>query len=526
MKEIIFLVAFIFLNFNSHAQGDIQWGELERQSGRLLYVIPESNQSFYALRRSGGALFGSLQGSYHRNLEQVHDERFDIDAPNGSPANFEKAAMVNDRFVVFLSDRQEGENKFFVQEYGTDLQPLGNAMELASYSIESRRIRFRGSFDVYQSENRDYFAVVWTIPGKREEHATYGFKVFDADLQVINDGEYEVPFQEQFSTIDGFYLSDFGDLFVTVTEYKESDEKRVFRRLTDYVAVHIYHLKDGDFESMTVNLEGKRVEAMSFNSDNDKIFAITGIYGDKDFSGVSGLFYLKVDFKKQDVLNEGFEPFGEGFITSDWSDRQKKKQERREKRGKSKEPTLYSYVMREVHPLEDGGLVGTMEQYYVRVVTTTNANGQQTTTYYYYYNDVVAYKVGVDGGFDWLAKVDKYQVSTNDGGYFSSYARYVDNEKLVLFFNDNIDNYNEESGEFEMDGKLKSSRLSKRKNTVAICQIDLQSGELQREMYFDRDEVGVIVVPKLFNTDYINKEMLFYAIRGRKEQFGRLSFGD
>jgi hypothetical protein len=138
----------------------------------------------------------------------------------------------------------------------------------------------------------------------------------------------------------------------------------------------------------------------------------------------------------------------------------------------------------------------------------------------------VAYKVGADGGFEWLAKIDKYQVSTNDGGYFSSYARYVDGEKLVLFFNDNVDNYDELSGEFELDGRLKSSRVSKRKNTVAICEIDLQTGEQQREMYFDRDELGAIVVPKLFNVDYRTNEMLFYAIRGRKEQFGRLLFGE
>lgn len=492
-----------------------------------MYVIPENSESFYALRRSGGALFGSMEGTYHRNLEMISKEKLDIDAPNGSPANFERATMVDGRFVVFLSDKQDGENKFFMQEYNSKMEPVGKGTELASYTIESRRMRFKGSFDIYQSENRDYFAVVWTIPGRREEHSTYGFKVFNKNLELINEGEYEVPFQEQFSDIDGFYVSDYGDLFVTVTEYKESDRKNVFRMLTDYVAVHIYQLKEGDFETMKIDLEGKRVEAMSFNSDNDKIFAITGIYGDEDFNGVSGLFYMKVDFKKQEVLNEGFEEFGDGFITSDWTDRQKKKQERKEKRGKAKQPTFYSYVMREVHPLEDGGLVGTMEQYYVRVVTSQNAQtGATTTTYYYYYNDIVAYKVGADGGFEWLTKIDKYQVSTNDGGYFSSYARYVDGEKLVLFFNDNVDNYNENTNEFEMDGRVKSARISKKKNTVAICEIDLESGQLKREMYFDREEIGAVVVPKLFDVDYRTNEMLIYAVRGRKEQFGRLSFGD
>lgn len=529
MKSINWILStlFISLSFLSNAQGKVEWGELEKSTGRLLYLIPDQEESFYALRRSGGALFGRLEGSYHKGLELVEEGKLDLHAPNGSPANFEAATMVGEKFVVFLSDRQEGENKFFMQEYGKNMEPSSKGEELASYVLESKRRRFQGSFNIYQSENRDYFAVVWTIPGKREEQATYGFKVFDADLELLNEGEYEVPFQEQYSSINGFYVSDFGDLFVTITEYKESEEKRIFRSFNDYVSVHIYHLKEGDVEEMEIDLDGKRVEAMSFNSDNDRIFVITGIYGDKDASGVKGLFYLKADFKKQQILNEGFEEFGEDFITSDWTDRQKKKQEKKEKKGKAKEPTLYSYIMREVHPLEDGGIVGTMEQYYVRVVTNYNAQtGTTTTTYYYYYNDVVAFKVGADGGFEWLAKVDKYQVSTNDGGYYSSYARYVDGETLTLFFNDNSDNYDEVSGQFEYDGRIKSSRLSKKKNTVAVCRIDLKTGEIEREMYFDREELGAIAVPKLFDVDYRMNEVLFYAIRGKKEQFGRLPFGE
>lgn len=527
MKKIVLTLLVLASLGGAFAQQNIEWGELERSTGRLLDVIPDNGEGFYAFRRSGGMLLGKLEASYHKNLELITDGDLKLRAPNGSAANFEAATMVGDHFVLFLSDRQEGENKFFMQEYDKNIEPIGKGEELASYTLESKRRRFQGSFSLYQSQNEDYFAVVWTIPGKKEEQATYGFKVFNAELEEVNSGEYEVPFMEKFSTINGFYLSDFGDLFVTITEYEEAEEKKLFKSFTNYVSVHIYHLKEGDIEEMEIDLDGKRVEAMSFNSDNNRVFAITGIYGDKDASGVKGLFYLKADFKSQTILSEGFEEFGEDFIMSDWSDRQKEKQEKKKEKGKGKEPTLYSYVMREVHPLEDGGLVGTMEQYYVRVVTHYNAQtGTTTYTYYYYYNDIVAYKVGSDGGFEWLAKVNKYQVSTNDGGYFSSYARYVDNGKMCLFFNDNSDNYNETDGQYNGDLTPKSARISKNKNTVAICEIDLETGEIDRRMYFDRSELGAIVVPKLFHVNYNLGEMLIYAIKGKKEKFGTLQFGD
>ena len=207
----------------------------------------------------------------------------------------------------------------------------------------------------------------------------------------------------------------------------------MFRKYDDYVSVHVYHISEDDESEMKIDLDGKRVEAMSFSSDNDRIFVITGVYGDKDKSGVTGMFYLKADFKRQEILVEGFEEFGEDFITSDWSDRRNKKLDKRKAKGKGVGPILYSYRMRDIHALEDGGIVGTMEQFCIRVVTTRDPNtGATRTTYYYYYNDIVAYKDCADGGFDRLSKIDKYQVSTNDGGYFNSYARFVTEEEMCL----------------------------------------------------------------------------------------------
>jgi hypothetical protein len=522
----LLLLGLLFIGMNTSAQGDVEWGDLAKSTGKLLDIVPEGEDSYYALRHSGGPLSRRLEGSYHKGTELIDEGKLDLRAPNGTMAKFEAATIVGEKFVVFLSDRKKGENIFYMQEYNSSMESNGKMEELASYKVESARKRFQGSFDLHQSQNRAFFAVVWTVPGKREEQSTYGFKIYDENLEEVRSGEYEVQFKEKASDINDFYLSDSGDLFVSITEYKDS-EKRVVRRFDDYVSVHIYHISEDDESEMEIDLDGKRVEAMSFSSDNDRVFVITGIYGNKDKRGVTGMFYLKADFKDQEILVEGFEEFGDDFITSDWSDRQKKKLDRKKAKGKDVVPILYSYRMRDVHALEDGGIVGTMEQFYIRVVTTTDPNtGATRTTYYYYYNDIVAYKVGADGGFDWLSKIDKYQVSTNDGGYFSSYARYVTEETMYLFFNDNVQNYSEASGEFflEEGKKVKSSRISKKKNTVAICEIDLSSGDKTRKMYFDRSELGAIVVPKLFNTDYINRKMLFYAIKGSKEKFGYLNF--
>ena len=291
--------------------------------------------------------------------------------------------------------------------------------------------------------------------------------------------------------------------------------------------MHIFHINPDGIEEFTLNLEGKRVEAMTMNSDNEKVMTLTGIYGDQGKAGVSGLFYLRADFDDQSIIDEGFEKFGKDFITQDWSDRQKEKAEKREKKGKG-EPQLYNYVMRQAEVLKDGSIVGSIEQYYVVVTTYTDPKtGSTRTTYTYYYNDIIAFKVNTDGDFDWLKRINKYQVSTNDGGPYSSYARFIDNGKICFIFNDNVKNYDEQ-GKYSVkeNGTVYAANYGKKKNVVAIVELDMDGGDLKRKTFFDRKEITAIAVPKQFSIDYNTKEMLVYAVYGKKEKFGILKFND
>jgi hypothetical protein len=135
--------------------------------------------------------------------------------------------------------------------------------------------------------------------------------------------------------------------------------------------------------------------------------------------------------------------------------------------------------------------------------------------------------VNTDGEFDWLKRINKSQISTNDGGPYSSYARFVDNGKICFIFNDNVRNY-DETGKFigKSNGDVYAANYGKKKNVVAIVELDMDEGELTRKTFFDRQEISAIAVPKQFYIDYNTKEMLIYAVYGKKEKFGILKFND
>jgi hypothetical protein len=515
LLPILFLSLTIVCKSQSY---DVQWGQMEKSSGRMISVIPENGKDFYALRWTGGALLGSYKMSWHNDLSLSATGKLQMTVDN-SMANFESVAYVGGKLVVFLSDRKEGKNTLYMQEYGKDITQKGNAEKVASYELEKGHTK--GFFQVINSRDKQFLGVIWEIPGKKEERDIYGFKIYDKEMNIVSDGEYKLPYDGNLSTIHEHYLSNTGDYFISVMEYGEA-EKKGLKSYLNYKAMHILQVTSEGIEDFAINLEGKRVEAMSLNSDNNKIFTITGICGDQGKAGVSGLFFMRCDFGKREVIDEGFEKFGKDFITQDWSDREKEKAEKRESKGKG-EPQLYNYVMRQTEVLPDGSIVGSLEQFYIREVTNYNPQTRTyTTTFYYYYNDIIAYRVGQDGGFQWLKKINKYQVSTNDGGPFSSYARFVDDGKLCLIFNDNVKNYGENGSLLDSD-RLYAANFGKKRNVVALVEVDIEDGSHTRKTFFDRSEISALAVPKMFSVDYAEGTVLLYAIYGNKERFGLMN---
>ena len=199
----------------------------------------------------------------------------------------------------------------------------------------------------------------------------------------------------------------------------------------------------------------------------------------------------------------------------------------RSRRRRNREQELYNYKIRDIFTLNDGSLVGSIEQYYIFERSSYDSRtGLTSTIYYYYYDDIIAFKIGNDKAFDWQKKINKSQISTNDGGPFSSYSSFTDGRKLYFIFNDNLKNYNEEGNFIQKDGQCYPFNLSRRKNIAAITAVDLASGALSRNMLFSRKELKSIVVPKMFKLDRLQNRLLLYALLGGKERFGILQINN
>jgi hypothetical protein len=234
---------------------------------------------------------------------------------------------------------------------------------------------------------------------------------------------------------------------------------------------------------------------------------------------------VRLDASKDSILTMGMIPFGTQIFKENRTERQMDRFERKnESRGQA--PQIYNYSLRSIFTLEDGTSVGSIEQYFVQTRTNYDSRtGISTTTNYYYYNDIIAFRIGLDGKFMWETRIDKQQVSINDGGPYSSYKSFTNGKTLNFIFNDNQRNY-DEFGDFSRDenNTTYSYNLSPRNNAVANCSIDIETGALVRKILFSRKELSSIVIPKMIMVNQKDKELLLYAITKSKERFGILSF--
>jgi hypothetical protein len=65
-----------------------------------------------------------------------------------------------------------------------------------------------------------------------------------------------------------------------------------------------------------------------------------------------------------------------------------------------------------------------------------------TTIDHYYYHSILAAYFASNGSLKWVKRIPKEQNSTNDEGYFSSFATFVKGNSVYLYFNDNERNIN------------------------------------------------------------------------------------
>lgn len=521
MKFIYTAALLLVLTLSGQAQYGTKthWGPVIKNSSRSLYmgVFAYNKKGLFGLRYEKE---NYIIDHFDASLNPV--SKGELNLEDRKPKTSLQGLMyLNDKILLFTTsrDKKADINTLHLQTLDqTTYAPDNNSRVLSQ--IPGTKGSRRGYFSVIVSKDSSRVLVVSYMPYSQDSPEQFNLQVFDADMKPIWDKNIELPYADNLFAVNEFDIDNKGNVYVLGRLYKEVvKEKR--RGDVNYTNQVIAYLDNGGRKKeYTIDVENQFITDLKLEVTKSGDLIAAGFYSDLGTYSIKGSYFILIDDETGKVIKESRKDFTLDFITQNLTDKEENKVEKRAEKGKNTE--LYEYQLDDLAIMEDGTIVMVAEQFYIRVVTTTStSNGVTTTrtTYYYYFNDIITIFISPEGDIMSMAKIPKRQVSTNDGGPYSSYVKAIHDNKVYFIFNDHPDNLEVLEGE-----RLK---YMGRGNSIIPVMVELStSGKYSKQALdvpVENPKDMPIAMPKLSH-QFSRDKILLMTKRKSEEQFGIITF--
>jgi hypothetical protein len=194
-------------------------------------------------------------------------------------------------------------------------------------------------------------------------------------------------------------------------------------------AIWAYDRSANFLKEFEVRIKGKWINGVDMDLNHKQELVLGGFFNETRYRTICGTFSLLLD-EQLEIVNSSFLRFDDSIMFRFIQEKD---------RGKTKE--LSEYLLNDLAMLDDGSYFLLGERYYKQVERNYDPRTNiTTTTEYYNYNDIIISYFDSLGRHQWTNRVPKFQNSTNDYGYFSSYTYLNSGKDVYLFFNDSDKN--------------------------------------------------------------------------------------
>lgn len=506
---------------------DILWGREFKTSKRstLDGVVGKDETGIYVIKfhKRGMFSYGPDYSLEHFNKQMNLTKSVKIIlSKQGKELELELITHFNNKLYAFSSLRNNKEKKkiLYVQSINKNtLRPENDIRKIAEIDYQKKSRFNTGDYYIATSRDKSKLLVYYDTPYDKRENESFGLHIFDENMNQLWEKKISIPYKEDLFSVEKMRVDKEGNVYLVGISYIEKHEDKR-KGSPDYKYKILCYTNEGKkLIQYPVELQDKFITDMQITISDEGDIICAGFYSDEGTFSIKGSFFLSIDHENQKIKNKSFKEFGLDFITQGMSERQEKKAKKKAAKGKNVE--LYKYDLNEIILRDDGGALLIGEQYYVRVVTHTYTDGNgmmhTTTTYYYNYNDIIVINISPKGQIDWIKKIPKQQVTTNDGGFFSSYTLAVIKDKLYFIFNDNPRNLN-----YKEPAKLYNFNKGKESLTVLVTLT--MDGKQKREALFNTRDSGVLIRPKVCKQIDDSNELIIFGQRGKKQRFAKITF--
>lgn len=522
---IIFSGPFIYGQVKSK-KVDVLWGDEQKESRKatLSDVVGYDETGIYAIKRQNKGLY-SLNTTftlvkYDKKMNESVSVEIDLEEQN-KKKSLEFIVQLNKELYLFSSftNQKLKTNFLFVQSINKHkLTPNNDIKKIAEIDYSGNSKNNSGDFSYELSRDSSKVLIYYNLPYDKGESEQFGFHVYDNNFNQVWEKKVTLPYKEELFDVEDYEVDNDGNVYLLGLMYKDKRKSKRHGEPNYQYQILCYHNNGSEMKEYPIKLEGKFLTDMQIAINEKNEIICGGFYSNEGTYSIIGSYFLKLSGETKEIMTKSFKEFGIDFITQNMTERQEKKTKKKEEKGKDVE--LFEYDLDNIIIKDDGGAILIGEQFFIRVrtYTTTDSQGRTSTrtVYYYYYNDIIAINMSPEGNIEWTEKIAKRQVTTDDGGFFSSYALAVVGDKLYFVFNDHPENLY-----YKGEGKLKNFNKGK-ESLVVLVELD-SSGKQTREALFSSKEADILTRPKV--CEQISKnEMALYGQRGKTHRFAKLNF--
>ncbi len=588
MKHLLFLLLILSFSNSLLSQAkNIQWGTVD-SDGRFDELVRSKNGNYYGIRTIGNFI-EELTNNYKTYLSLIEGANITKSIElktsiQGLRAEYQGMTLINNKLVIFYTINEKNSYKLYIQVFTDNLVEQNSELELVSFELP-KKYASESEIKIIKSVNGQFGGVLYVIEDNSKKEMSFGYVVLDSTLSVNSKGFQTVPKDANYLSYGTQFVSNKGELYVSLNEKISSSRKKMKNGLLNnfrigpfsFLPVQTYYNLDGydDYDAIqrihvykceqnqTVNLacdlskncinkykmgmtpDGNLVLIGSFlRVKNDKIITRSDL-------SMNGMFTLQFDFLNKKISREKYVDLSLNVYTYGLSDRKKLRIENNYAQGKLL-PRLYDYRLKNVTILENGAILGHLEQTERNVSYSSNNLGygpygasygmgygmgygygnypynNTTANVSYYFKDVIVFSLKSDGTVNWMKKIQKYQVAGTYNGAFVSCFTYLTNSNYNLLFTDNAKNY-AENGVFTADKKVHGSPAFAKNNIISIVKMNTLTGETKREQFLPKLENDGYYIPRDFMYDSLRNTMLVMSFNsgfGNKIRLGTLKLNE
>lgn len=545
MRKLLLATALLHCTFSSFAQQyGVTWGDVMkmRKGTTDMDIITADNTGVYfsegSLRMKSYFVIGASYGTsyklikFDRNFNEVYEKEYKRELKG---LEFHSFQPLGADLYLFATDYVKKERTFKVYAAKVDKNTgdlTGNPLEIGSYQLENKRDDY--DLSVQPSQNGQYFLLVTNLSAT--DRNNLDVVLLDKNLRIKQQASIDLQYPKKTYSLEDVKYTYNNKIVILGKEFEEvpvGKRKRTRLVFKKYSLV-VYSAKGNKEKEVPVETSDKfTIGGQLMELQNGELL-LAGFYSNSARKeDLSGFFLSKLNPLLGELTLASYKAFDASLLGATYSDdegdedeetRESKQSSKKAREEEDENEFPNSYLIRSVEynaATNSYLLTAEISKYSYYTYTTSEYNQMtrtwRTTTYRvhrYENKDILVINADDQGKIRWVNDIPKNQLeeirTTNTqsgagigmfqdvsgyfargGGmpYYSSFTQLVQNNQLVLIYNDHSKN-NTIAGYGDRVRRIYNFR--KNSNTWGVS-IDIPTGKMTRRIISSNDEETILM---------------------------------